>query len=169
MELITATRGGYFRIYKNILEQNFNQFVEDSSGIWNENLGKYASFSLGGMLSLAIIDIDGDLIPDMMAGTNTGGLKFLKGTSKFIVTATEENQNAVIYPNPTSHSIHIKNNYPAEYQLIDISGKIIATQKGLNTNQEIVFDLSNQNDGTYFVRILAEGKAQRTEKVVLKK
>ncbi|MEA5139408.1 FG-GAP-like repeat-containing protein [Arcicella rigui] len=169
MELIAATRGGYFRIYKNILEQNFNQFVEDNSGIWNETLGKYASFSLGGMLSIAIADIDDDLVPDMMVGTNTGGLRFLKGTTPFTVTATEDERNSIVYPNPTTHFIHIKNNYPAEYQLIDITGKIIASQKGLNTNQEIVFDLSNQNEGTYFVRILAEGKAQRTEKVLLKK
>ena len=169
MELIAASRGGYFRVYKNILEQNFDRFVEDSTGIWDDYFGKYSSFSLGGMLSIAVSDIDGDLVPDMMVGTNTGGLKYLKGTTKFTVTATEENQNAVIYPNPASHYLHIKNNYPAEYQLIDLSGRIIATQKGLNTNQEIIFDLSTQSDGTYFVRILAEGKAQRTEKVLLKK
>jgi Secretion system C-terminal sorting domain/FG-GAP-like repeat len=153
-ELIVASRGGYFRIYKSILEQNLNQFVEDSTGIWD---------------SITVADLDGDLIPDLMVGTNTGGLKYLKGTTKFTVTATEENINAVIYPNPTTHFIHIKNNYPAEYQLIDFNGKIIANQKGLNTTQEIVFDLSEQTDGTYFIRILSEGKAPKTEKVLLKK
>lgn len=168
-ELITGNRDGTFKVYKNIIDQSQNLFKEDSSGVLNDLTGKHEHLKLGGMLSITVGDLDGDVIPDFIVGTNSGGLRFLKGTTKFIVTGNEESKSALIYPNPANHYIYIKNTYPAEYHLIDFSGKDLGRKTSTNLNEEVYFDLSTYPNGTYFVRIMAEGKAPITEKVLLNK
>lgn len=169
VELITGNRDGTFKIYKNIIEQSQDLFKEDTSGILNDFTGKHEHLKLGGMLSITVGDLDGDVIPDFVVGTNSGGLRFLKGTTKFTVTGNEESKSAVIYPNPANHYIYIKNTYPATFHLIDFTGKDLGRKTSTNLNEEVYFDLSTYPNGTYFIRIMAEGKAPITEKVLLNK
>jgi len=75
----------------------------------------------------------------------------------------------VIYPNPTSRYVYIKNTYIADYEIVNILGLVVQSQKNQKPNQEIVFDLGSQNEGVYFLRITAEGKEAQVKKVILKK
>ena len=45
----------------------------------------------------------------------------------------------------------------------------VLSQKNQKPNQEVVFDLGLQNDGVYFLRIMAEGKEMEVKKIILKK
>ena len=168
-ELITGARDGYLRIYKNVIDQNLSQFVADSSYILDDFNGKYSKIQLGGSLVVAVTDLDNDLVPDVLVGTNTGGLKVFKNTSKYIITATEEPINSIVYPNPTNRYVYVKNSYIADYEMINSMGVKILVQKNQKPNQEITFDLGLQNDGVYFLRIVAEGKETEVRKIVLKK
>lgn len=168
-ELITGNRNGYITVYKNITEQNLTKFVADSSTIFDEFNGKNASIQMGGGLIIAVTDLNNDKIPDLMIGTNTGGLKWLKNTSKFIITAIEEPINFIVYPNPTSRYLIVKNPTIGDYELFDISGRRVLYQKNSQVSQEISFDLSSQNDGIYFLKISVDGEMKKTEKVILKK
>jgi hypothetical protein len=124
---------------------------------------------LGGNLSVAIADLTNDGIPDVMLGTNTGGLKWLKNTSKFIITATEETINQTIYPNPTSRYIYIKNPLIADYEVFDTMGRKVLSQKNQQTTQELVIDLGSQIEGVYFLKVVNDGEVKGVEKVVLKR
>ena len=168
-ELITGNRNGYVTVYKNITEQNLKKFVADSTTIFDEFTGKNTSIQMGGGLIIAVADLNNDQIPDLMIGTNTGGLKWLKNTSKFIITATEEPINFIVYPNPTSRYLTVKNPSIADYEVFDISGRRVLYQKNNQVNQEISFDLSSQNNGIYFLKISVDGDLKKTEKVILKK
>ena len=168
-ELITGNRNGYVTVYKNITEQNLKKFVADSTTIFDEFNGKNASIQMGGGLIMAVTDLNNDKIPDLMIGTNTGGLKWLKNTSKFIITATEEPINFIFYPNPTSRYLNVKNPSVGDYEVFDILGRRVLYQKNSQVNQEISFDLSSQNNGIYFLKISVDGDLKRTEKVILKK
>ena len=168
-ELITGNRNGYLKVYKNIIEQNFKKFVADSTNIFNDLTGKNISIQLGAGLNVAIADLNNDQIPDLMIGTNTGGLKWLKNTSKFIITAIEEPINLVVFPNPTSQNLYIKNPLVGDYELFDILGRRILSQKNTQNMPEITFDLSSQNEGIYFLKISVDGILKKTEKVILKK
>ncbi len=168
-ELITGNRNGYVTVYKNITEQNLKKFVADSTTIFDEFNGKNASIQMGGGLNIAVTDLNNDQIPDLMLGTNTGGLKWLKNTSKFTITATEEPTSFIIYPNPTSRYLNVKNPIIGNYELFDISGRRVLYQKNSSISQEISFDLSSQNDGIYFLKISVDGNLKKTEKVILKK
>ena len=168
-ELITGNRNGYVTVYKNITEQNLKKFVADSTTIFDEFNGKNASMQMGGGLNIAVTDLNNDQIPDLMFGTNTGGLKWLKNTSKFTITATEEPTSFIIYPNPTSRYLNVKNPTVGNYELFDVSGRRVLYQKNSSISQEISFDLSSQNDGVYFLKISVDGNLKKTEKVILKK
>ena len=168
-ELITGNRNGYVTVYKNITEQNLKKFVADSTTIFDEFNGKNASIQMGGGLIMAVTDLNNDKIPDLMIGTSTGGLKWLKNTSKFIITATEEPINFIVYPNPTSRYLNVKNPSIGDYEVFDILGRRVLYQKNSQFNQEISFDLSSQNNGIYFLKISVDGDLKRTEKVILKK
>ena len=168
-ELITGTRDGYLRIYKNLIDQNQTKFVVDSSLIFDEFSGKNSKVQIGGGLSVAVADLDNDYVPDILVGTSTGGLRVLKNTSKFIIPANEESMNALVYPNPTNRYLYIKNSYIADYEVVNILGMRILSQKSQKSNQGVVFDLGLQNDGVYFLRIMIEGKDTEVRKIILKK
>jgi Secretion system C-terminal sorting domain/FG-GAP-like repeat len=168
-ELITGGRDGYLRIYKNLIDQNLSKFVADSSLVFDELAGKNSRLQIGGGLAVAVANLDNDYIPDILVGTNTGGLKVLKNTSKFIITANEEPINSLIYPNPTNRYVYVKNNYSADYEILNTSGLVIQSQKNQKPNQETIFDLGLQNDGVYLLRISSEGKEPQVRKIVLKK
>ena len=168
-ELITGNRNGYVTVYKNITEQNLKKFVADSTTIFDEFNGKNASIQMGGGLIMAVTDLNNDKIPDLMLGTNTGGLKWLKNTSKFTVTATEEPTSSIIYPNPTNRYLNVKNPTIGNYELFDILGRRVLYQKNSSVSQEISFDLSSQNDGIYFLKISVNENLKKTEKIILKK
>lgn len=168
-ELITGNRSGYLKIYKNITEQNPLKIVADSTNIFDDFNNKYASIQVGGGLNVAVTDLNNDQIPDLMIGTNTGGLRWLKNTSKFIITANEEPINFVIFPNPTNRYVSVKNPAIGDYELFDMTGRRIFAQKNAQTTQEITFDLTSQNDGIYFLKISVDGQLKKTEKIMLKK
>lgn len=168
-ELIMGNKSGYLKIYKNITEQNPLKMVADSSNIFDDLTGKYASIQLGGGLNVAVADLNNDQIPDLMIGTNTGGLRWLKNTSKFIITANEEPMDLVVFPNPTNRYLSVQNPSIGDYELFNIAGRRIFAQKNTQTNQEITFDLTAQNDGIYFLKISVDGNLKKTEKIILKK
>ncbi len=168
-ELITGNRNGYVNVYKNISEQNPKKFVADSTNIFDEFNNKNASIQMGGGLNIAVADLNNDFVPDLIMGTNTGGLKWLKNTSKFIITATEEPISFIIYPNPTNRYLYVKNPSVGDYELFDMAGRRILSQKNTQTIQEITFDLSSQNEGIYFLKISVDGSLKKSEKIILKK
>lgn len=168
-ELITGNKSGYLKVYKNLIEQNPKQFVADSTTIFDDFHDKNASLKIGGGLNVAVTDLNNDFIPDLMIGTNSGGLKWLKNTSKFIITANEEPINLLVFPNPTNRFLYIKNPIVGDYELFDITGKRIYNQKNNQINQEISFDLSTLHDGIYFLKISIDGILKKTEKIILKK
>ncbi|MEA5459945.1 FG-GAP-like repeat-containing protein [Arcicella sp. LKC2W] len=168
-ELITGSRSGFVKVYKNVTEQNQTKFVADSTSIFDEFNNKNAQLPLGGMLNIAVSDLNNDLIPDLMIGTNTGGLKWLKNTSKFLITSTEEQKNFIVYPNPTSRYLYVKNPIMADYELFDTMGRKVLSQRNQTTNQDLVLDLAAQTDGIYILKISKDGKIEQTEKVLLRK
>jgi hypothetical protein len=168
-ELITGSRNGYLKVYKNFTEQNQAKFIADSTNIFDEFTNKNTPLLLGGNLSVAITDLTNDGIPDVMLGTNTGGLKWLKNTSKFIITATEETINQTIYPNPTNRFVYIKNPLIADYEVFDTMGRKVLSQKNQQTNQELVIDLGSQIEGVYFLKVVNDGNVKGGFKMVLKR
>ncbi|MFD2908695.1 T9SS type A sorting domain-containing protein [Flavobacterium ardleyense] len=73
-----------------------------------------------------------------------------------------ELNNVVVYPNPSRgiFNISLGNIQPSAIDVYDISGKIIFSEKDIQTSKfETPIDLTNASAGIYFVKITANGES----------
>lgn len=166
-DLLVGNRTGNMSIYRSFQEQNINQYVADTSLIFNNFSNKPENLLIGGNATIAIGDLDNDLLPDVIVGTNTGGLRVLKNLSKVVITGTEQDQISQVYPNPTNRYVYVKMTENAQATLIDLSGRIIQNTRMLRANTEEVFDLQGLPSGMYLLKIETGTKSQ-TYKIILR-
>ncbi|MDI9877694.1 T9SS type A sorting domain-containing protein [Flectobacillus rivi] len=166
-DLLVGNRTGNMSIYRSFQEQNINQFVADTSLIFNSFSNKPENLLIGGNATIAIGDLDNDLLPDVIVGTNTGGLRVLKNLTKVVITGTEQDLISQVYPNPTSRYVYVKMTENAQATLIDLSGRIIQNTRMLRANTEEVFDLQGLPSGMYLLKIDTNKKSQTT-KIILR-
>lgn len=80
-------------------------------------------------------------------------------------TGVEENEVVFgVYPNPAESVLNVKANAAFEYQLINSVGQMVMSGVA-NGNAEL--NVSDLNNGVYFLKVIANGNAQ-IEKVVIK-
>lgn len=80
--------------------------------------------------------------------------------------STSKNDNWIIYPNPSSFSIELKNinsSEKVEYSILDISLKEVCPKKQVINN---VIDISNINAGIYFL-ILSQNRTSKSFKIII--
>ena len=70
-----------------------------------------------------------------------------------------------MYPNPTSGIVNFTTQEVIDVTVIDITGKVVHTAKGLNNGDSI--NLSKLQTGVYVAKISGE-KSERTEKIIIK-
>lgn len=74
------------------------------------------------------------------------------------------NSDVSLYPNPTSELLTIEAPLGTEYQLFDLTGKLM--HKGAFNNDEIKLDLSDYNNGIYVLQCIQLGRIIYHEKIV---
>ncbi len=80
-------------------------------------------------------------------------------------TGFEENEvNFGIYPNPAESVLNINANAAFEYQMINSVGQVVMSGVA---NNNVELNVSELNNGIYFLKVVANGKTQ-IEKVVIK-
>lgn len=168
-ELIAANREGHMKVYKSFQDQDFTLFKADTNLISNSLTQKAEYMKLGGMLSVSGADLNGDLLPEIVLGTNSGGLRFLKNTSKLIVTGVEEEIDPIsVFPNPANKNLTVKVPFKAEIELVNLQGKSMISKKPVAANQENLLDLSMLTEGVYLLKI-DNGTQIRSKKIIVKK
>lgn len=93
------------------------------------------------------------------------------GVSVKEITSNDVALNA--YPNPATDQISVSysidgNTNNAELTVFDIVGKKIKSYDLANTKDRLSIDVSDLNSGVYFYSIMVEGKAVKTERVIVK-
>lgn len=98
--------------------------------------------------------------------TNTFETEFVQS----LKVDTFENNDFLIYPNPTNASIVVslndKNGLIQQLQIIDVLGKSVKEVK-TNASKEIKVDVSDLSKGVYLVEILSENNIKATKKLVI--
>ena len=76
-------------------------------------------------------------------------------------------QNIGIYPNPSNgnFSVNLGEVIPESIEIIDLTGKIIYTQKEFENNHEILLNLSSVSNGIYFMKIATDSQSL-TRKII---
>ena len=70
--------------------------------------------------------------------------------------------NVVLYPNPTTGIVNIKNVTNAQINVLDILGQVVLSERGNSV------DMSNLHNGTYFIQVIENEKVSM-KKVILSK
>lgn len=158
-ELILAADNGTVRVYE------FPDPVNKTLTL----LDSLPSIGLPGAgLIAATADLDGDQLPDLLLGSVSGGLRYLKNTSQKIVTGLpEEPTSPWVFPNPTDRYLTIRSPYDASVDVVSMSGQVVLSGQVVRANAEIVIDLKSVANGTYLVRLSADGRPARVQKIVV--
>ena len=160
-ELVSGSRNGQLKLY---------QFPEQPTQplVLVDSLP--ALGMAGGALMVSAADLDGDQLPDLVIGTQGGGLRYLKNTSeKVVITGvdTEEPILAWAYPNPTERFVTVRPPQDGQVDVISLSGQLLMPAIPVRALNETTFDLGTLGEGTYLIRLNAENKTSRIQKVVV--
>lgn len=168
-ELTVATNSGQIRVYQFPDRQSLDQpltLLDSLPGL--ELPGK-------GLIA-ALADLDGDQLPDLMLGTATGGLRYLKNTSqKVVITGVnEEPTGPWAFPNPTNRYVTIRAPHNGRVELLSLSGQIVLPGQDVRANTETTVDLGSLTEGTYLLRLSADSRSAvsppvQVQKVIISK
>ena len=77
----------------------------------------------------------------------------------------------LIYPNPTNgiFTINTGQTNIASIKVYDIAGKVVFTTTASNKQNEMQIDLSDLNNGVYFVQVISEDSNKSISKIILAK
>ncbi|MCU0338670.1 MAG: T9SS type A sorting domain-containing protein [Spirosomaceae bacterium] len=163
-ELVMGDLMGTLRVYRDFAQPNAT-LKPDSSLIFNEFLNKTQFQKVGMEVFPALGDLDGDGLPELLAGVNGGGLRLLKNTSLRLVPTPEQTE-LIVYPNPTAGFLYIQNPTEGRIELINVAGQLLGQQTVVKPTEEASFDLSRLPAGVYFVRLIG-ADSQTTRKVIV--
>jgi len=86
-----------------------------------------------------------------------------------IITSVDNLANGAvtIYPNPATNFISISNTVKIDMiQIIDIEGRVVITKSAVNNDNMNNIDVSSLAKGSYFVKVIANGKVD-IQKIVV--
>ncbi|WP_020595148.1 FG-GAP-like repeat-containing protein [Spirosoma panaciterrae] len=159
-ELIAAADNGTVRVY---------QFPEkpDQSLTLIDSL---ASIGVPGKGLIATVgDLDGDQLPDLILGSVSGGLRYLKNTSqKVVITGTtDEPTGPWAFPNPTDRYLTVRPPFAGRVELLSLSGQTMLPVQPVAIDADTVLDLGNLPDGNYLLRLTGDNRPAQVQKIVV--
>ncbi|MBD2751291.1 FG-GAP-like repeat-containing protein [Spirosoma validum] len=158
-ELVLAADNGSVRVYEFPDPLNKTLTLLDS----------LPSIGLPGAgLIATTADLDGDQLPDLVLGSMSGGLRYLKNTSQKIVTGLpEEPISPWVFPNPTDRYLTVRSPYDASVDVVSLSGQVVLAGQSVRANIETVIDLKSAASGMYLARLSADNHPVRVQKIVV--
>ena len=164
-EFIVGNGEGTLRVFKNFSAQNVPQKT-DSSLIFNDLEQKFRPARLGKALQIAVGDLDGDQLPDLVVGTNAGGLRLLKNVAINKNQSPSTAQTALVYPNPADRFVYVRAPFGGFAEVFGTTGQRVTLATAFEANVETALDLTSVPLGIYFVR-LTDGLGRATTHKVL--
>jgi len=119
--LLTGSYTGKTYLYNNI-DGNINGIFSELNTINN-------TVWEGGKNSVAVSDINNDSLIDIIIGNQSGGLAFFKGDTTTTTQIEEIREYFNVYPNPSSHTIFVKNKKQEEIFIYNILGELVCDTK----------------------------------------
>lgn len=165
-ELLLADDTGQIRIYSHLLDSPDKAFIPVKDIFPHPGTLVYGPLRLGGGITLAAADLDGDGIPELVAGSQGGGLVLLG--QETAGTAPPEPAGLPVYPNPASGWFTVRSEEEVIVSVLNLAGQQV---KALGSTYRKVhqIDITELSAGLYLVQLrTAAGKVTRHKLVVLK-
>jgi len=168
-ELILGDDTGELRVYNNVIQHLNDSLVAVSDLFQSPDTDIYERMKLGGTISLAAADLDGDQKPEVIAGSRGGGLYFLTQEARGIL-GTDDPVAApvhlIIYPNPAvTKWVTIESPEAIRFSIYTITGQqILLNPEFDEVHQVNVADLA---PGMYLVQVTTADARQASYKLII--
>ncbi|WP_051397940.1 T9SS type A sorting domain-containing protein [Runella limosa] len=163
-ELIMGDLLGRLRVYQNFT--TLATLKSDSSLIFNAFNSKSEFIRIGVGLFPAAGDVNGDQLPELLIGSNTGGIRFLKNNSPK-GTPTGNELEFFVYPNPTSNFLYAQVPEKGTLDLFSLSGQFIRSIVVPQATTELPMDTSKLPAGLYVLRFTTANDVKMSQKVII--
>jgi hypothetical protein len=165
-DLITGDRKGKLKVYSNFTGQLNKPFTAATNIIWDDLQKKLSSPQLNGIIFPVAADINGDNLPELIVGTQAGGIRLLTNTSEGGNPGPGPEETAGIFPNPTNRYVYVKLPSESDVAVYSVLGQQLIFRKSVPANREVAIDLNHLPAGVYLVKVFS-GEVHTVKRIVL--
>jgi hypothetical protein len=151
-DLITGDRNGKLKIYADVISQLTQTLNPDTSIVWNPIANEYIAAKLDGFIFPAAADLNNDKLPELLVGTQAGGIILLKNTSEAGNPNPEPDDSGLLGPNPVDTYLYLNLLFDSEVSVYSVLGQLLEQQK-VTANQKTPLDFRNFPAGVYLLKI----------------
>jgi len=151
-DLLTADASGEVHLFTNYRAQS-GSFTDRTDVLYNPVTGQYQGARLGsGRLAPAAADLNGDNLPELLIGLETGGVVAMAARSTVLATtpAAVAALALSIYPNPATTTATVETAKPVRISLLDVVGRTVRTST--TAARQHTLPLNGLKAGLYLVR-----------------
>jgi hypothetical protein len=152
-DLLTGNRNGVLRIFTDFTNDLNAVFTPEENVLADSLTGQYRATKLGGNLIFSAGDLTGDGMPDLVAGSATGGLAVLKNMVVGSIGLPGNGQTGKVYPNPAGSYVYINTSEDSQVSFYNTLGQQVGSMYNVPARRETTIDLPHFPSGLYFVRI----------------
>jgi hypothetical protein len=163
-ELLLADDTGELRVYGNILADLGGSFTPVKDIFPNPATQVYGPLQLGGSITLAAADLDGDRIPELVAGSQGGGLVLLG--QQTADTAPQEPVSFQLFPNPASGWFKVVSDEDVIVSVVNGAGQQVRSF-GTTYRKIHEIDVRDLSAGLYLVQVRTTSQKQTGHKLVV--
>lgn len=166
-ELLSIDGSGTLRWYNRPISPTFNAINEQTQLIEMEDELRPSNW--GRFHFLAAEDLYGNGLPDLIAGSNKGGLIFLRNVSEIENNGNDTDEiRVVVSPNPSSGEITILPETTLQLAIYNIHGQQMQDNISLTSRERKTISIGQFPSGIYIFRF-SDGDQFTTRKVVLQR
>lgn len=166
-ELLISDQTGNFRIATNWKSNLTSTFPFQKEFLFDEIDQNYKAALVGKEVFPAVGDLNDDGFPEIILGTNAGGLLFWKNEKAILGDDPKAGmESLLVYPNPGNGKVTVKCAFPGTINLLSITGQNILTSKiGGSAGQTI--EVSGLSKGVYIIRFVGVNDLRVTKKLIV--
>jgi hypothetical protein len=165
-DLITGDRKGVLKGYSDFTSRLNGLFTPDPDFIWDNSENKLSAPQLNGILFPAAADLNGDNLPELIIGTQAGGVILLNNTSEGGRPGPGPDETGSIFPNPTNRYLYLNLPSESDVAIYSVVGQQLLTRRSVPANREVSIDLHHLPAGVYLVKIVA-GEVRTVKRIVV--
>ncbi|MBF9221960.1 T9SS type A sorting domain-containing protein [Hymenobacter ruricola] len=170
-DLLTADATGYLRFFSNYRTQ-VGIFLERTDLLYNTRTNAYEPTRLGldsyAFYGLAAADLNADGAPELLVGTQSGGLLSFATRNRTITATRTEAAAALalsVYPNPATATATVETARPTRLTLLDLTGRVVRTLD--EAQRRHALNLSGLAAGVYLVRAVGPDGATAVQRLAV--
>jgi hypothetical protein len=163
-DLITTDLRGKVQIYHSAPWGKWTEkesFLIDLAGNGHDRF-------FGQDLYISVADYNGDFKPDLVVGTNLGGITLVANKLPIVVTGVEPEVKPVFqaYPNPAQSFIYVQTTQDASFVVRNLQGNPVRKHQTIKAREIQELSVQDLPPGLYFIELQSKG-GKEVKKIVL--